>query len=119
MAERLVFWATAASSNPGLFVYTTALTELALSFALIFGFLRKISYTAGFFYSHMVWSVPEGFGGPYGPSSTDIGAGIIYALCFLLFIILNATFGPNKYSLDAYIEKKWRGWKKIAEIRSA
>jgi nitrite reductase (NO-forming) len=113
------FWASATSSDPALFVRTQGILELALATTLILGLLRKIAYTGGFFLSLLIWAVPEGFGGPYGPSSTDIGTGVIYALTFLLLIVVNATFGPSKMSLDWYIERKWPPWKRIAEIRSA
>lgn len=113
------FWSATVGTNPGLYVTTIGGSELALSLALIFGFLRKITYTAGFFLSLVIWSVPEGFGGPYGPGSTDIGTGIIYSFVFLLLLIVNAAFGPSKPSVDYLIEKKIPGWKRIAEIRSA
>ncbi|MDG6970868.1 MAG: DoxX family protein [Nitrososphaerota archaeon] len=113
------FWASATSSNPGFFVYSTGALEVALGLCLMFGLLRKVAYTASFFLSLVIWSVPEGFGGPYGPGATDIGTGIVYALASLLFLIVNAFFGPSRYSLDFIIERRLPGWKKIAEIRSA
>ncbi|MGI0084211.1 MAG: hypothetical protein ACREBQ_03925 [Nitrososphaerales archaeon] len=112
------FWASSTSSNPALFIQIQGILELSLATALVLGLLRKIAYTGGFLLSLLIWAVPEGFGGPYGPSSTDIGTGIIYALSFLLLIIVNAAFGPSKLSLDWYIERKWPAWKRIAEIRS-
>lgn len=112
------FWASTTSANPAFFVYTTAALELMLAFCLIAGFLRKIAYTGGIFLSLMIWAIPEGFGGPYGPSSTDIGTGIIYAVVFIFLLLVNAAFGPSKYSLDNLIEKKWTAWKRIAEIQS-
>ncbi len=113
------YWASTTMSNPALFVYGTGLLELALAFCLITGFLRKLAYTAGFFFSLLIWSVPEGFGGPYGPGSTDIGTGIIYAFVFIFLLLTNATYGTSKLSLDRLIETKWPVWKRIAEIRSA
>lgn len=112
------FWASTTLANPAFFVYSIAFLEAALAFCLITGFLRKLAYTGGFFLSLIIWSVPEGFGGPYGPSSTDIGTGIIYSFVFIFLLIINATFGPSKYSLDYWIERKWPAWKRIAEIRS-
>lgn len=111
------FWSQTVSGNPAFFMTTIGLLELALAFALIFGFLRKIAYTGGFFLSMVIWSVPEGFGGAYGPGSTDIGTGIIYAFCFLFLLILNAAFGPICWSLDALLERRWPGWRRIAELR--
>ena len=113
------FWASITSSNPAIYVYSTGLLEVTLAFSLIFGFMRKLSYTVSLFLSLMIWSVPEGFGGPYGPSSSDIGTGIVYALVSLMLLLINATFGPSRHSLDFIIEKKWPRWKKIAEIKSS
>lgn len=112
------FWASTTASNPIFFVYSTGVLEVAIGACLILGLLRKLAYTASFFLSLVIWSVPEGFGGPYGPGSTDIGTGIVYALASLLFIIVNATFGPSRYSLDAKIERRVPSWRKIAEVRS-
>lgn len=113
------FWSQAVTANPGLFVVLIGLLELALGFALIFGFLRKIVYGGGFLLSLLMWSVPEGFGGPYGPNSTDIGTGIIYAFVFLLLVIFNATYGPSRYSLDSVMERRWPTWRRFAEVRSS
>lgn len=112
------FWSQTVSSNPQFFVYSIGLTELAVAFTLIFGVVRKIAYSGGLLLSLVIWSVPEGFGGPYGPNSTDIGTGVIYAFVFTLLLIVNATYGPSKYSLDYYLEKHWSSWKKIAEVRN-
>lgn len=112
------FWASVTSSNPAFFVYSTGALELGIAVCLIFGLLRKVAYTASFFVSFIIWSVPEGFGGAYGPGSTDIGTGIVYALASILFLVVNAVFGPSRYSLDHQIEKRYPGWKRIAEVRS-
>lgn len=112
------FWASATSSNTAFFVYSTGVLEVAIGTCLILGLMRKLAYTASFFVSLLIWSVPEGFGGPYVPGSTDIGTGIVYALASLLFLVMNATFGPSRYSLDLQIEKRFPGWKKIAEVKS-
>ncbi len=112
------FWATTTSNNPSYFVYSTASLEVILAFCLVAGFARKLAYAAGFFLSLLIWAVPEGFGGPYGPSSTDIGTGVIYSFVFIFLLLANASFGPSKYSLDFLVEKKWPFWKRIAEIRS-
>jgi nitrite reductase (NO-forming) len=105
------------SANPAFFTTTIGLFELALAFALLAGFMRKFAYTGGILLSLVIWSVPEGFGGPYGPSSTDIGTGIIYAFVFLLLLVVNATYGPSRLSLDFLIEARWPWWKRLAEIQ--
>ncbi len=111
------FWSAQASAQPAVWVYGTGALELALAFSLLFGFLRKVAYGGGFVLSLLIWAVPEGFGGPYGPGSTDIGTGIVYALVFVFLMALNATYGPSRYSLDALIERRWPGWARVAEIR--
>ena len=113
------FWSQTVTGNPAFFATTIGLFELAVAFALLLGFMRKVAYTGGILLSLVIWSVPEGFGGPYGPGSTDIGTGIIYGFVFLLLMVINATFGPSRWSLDYAIERRWPAWKKIAEIRSA
>jgi nitrite reductase (NO-forming) len=99
-----------------MWAYIIAFSETAVAMSLIFGFMRKIGYSGGFLLSFLIWSVPEGFGGPYGPSSTDIGTGIIYAMVFLMLITINTLEGPSRYSIDYYIERKIRWWKKFAEF---
>ncbi len=111
------FWATQTAANPTLWVYLIGVLELALAFALITGFLRKTAYGGGFVLSLLIWSVPEGFGGPYGPGSTDIGTGIIYAIVFLFLLMLNASHGPDPYTLDYKIERKVKWWKIFAELK--
>lgn len=111
------FWATQATQNAALWVYLTGVLELALALGLIFGFMRKVTYGLGLALSLVIWAVPEGFGGPYGPTSTDIGTGIVYAFVFLLLMIVNATYGPSRYSLDRLLERRWPAWQRIAEIR--
>lgn len=111
------FWLGVATTNSAFLVYLIGMFELALSFSLIFGFMRKVSYGGGFFLSLLIWAVPEGFGGPYGPGATDIGTGIIYAMAFLFLAVLSATHNSNLYTLDHKIEKRIKWWKLIAEIK--
>ena len=110
------FWANTVASNPGFWVMLIGTGELLLGLALVFGVVRKLAYIIGFFFSLVIWSVPEGFGGPYGPSSTDIGTGVIYAIVFLMLMLINAGYGTSKYSLDALIERRIKWWGKIAEF---
>jgi uncharacterized membrane protein YphA (DoxX/SURF4 family) len=112
------FWATQAASNATLIVYTVGTLEIAIGLALVFGFMRKIAYFGGVVLALLIWAVPEGFGGPYqsGAGGTDIGTGIIYAIAFLGLIVISATFGPSRYSLDRYIERRFPAWAKVAEF---
>ncbi len=110
------FWSSATRGNAALFVYTTGVLEVALGVALVLGFMRKIAYLGGIIFSLFIWAIPEGFGGPYGPGSTDIGTGIIYSFVFLSLVIINTISGPSKYSLDFLLERKYRLWKRFAEF---
>lgn len=111
------FWAGQVNADPAFWVYFTGTIELLLGLALVFGFARKVAYTGGAVLSLFIWAVPEGFGGPYGPGSTDIGTGIVYAGVFVGLMILDAAFGPARYSLDALVARRFPAWKRVAEIR--
>jgi nitrite reductase (NO-forming) len=89
---------------------------VALGVALVLGFMRKIAYLAGIVLSLLIWAIPEGFGGPYRPASTDIGTGVIYSFQFLSLIIINTISGPSKYSLDFLLERQYPFWKRVAEF---
>ena len=110
------FWSSVTTGNAALFVYTTGVLEVALGAALVLGFMRKIAYLGGIIFSLFIWAIPEGFGGPYGPGSTDIGTGIIYSFVFLSLVIINTISGPSKYSLDFLLERKYPFWKGLAEF---
>jgi uncharacterized membrane protein YphA (DoxX/SURF4 family) len=112
------FWASQAGSNASAIVDTVGILEIALGLALLFGFMRKFAYLGGVLLSLLIWAVPEGFGGPYqsGSGGTDIGTGIIYAIAFLGLIVINSTYGPSRYSLDYYIERRFPGWSRLAEF---
>ncbi|MGD1055559.1 MAG: hypothetical protein ABR867_05720 [Nitrososphaerales archaeon] len=112
------FWASATSSNPAFVVYSTGALELAIGVCLVVGLLQKLAFTASFFLSLVIWSVPEGFGGPYGPGSTDVGTGAVYALASVMFLAAMAAFGPSRLSLDFAIGRRWPRWNKLAEFRS-
>jgi thiosulfate dehydrogenase [quinone] large subunit len=110
------FWTASLTSTPTAFLHGIGLIELALGLALVIGFLRKTVYFGGILLSLMIWSIVEGFGGPYGPGSTDVGAAIMYAFIFVAIIIVERSSNYNKYSLDALIERKLNGWKHLAEL---
>ncbi len=110
------FWLNFVSANPAFILYAVGALELVLGLALILGFMRKVAYFVGIILSLLIWSIDEGFGGPYGPGSTDIGAAIIYVFVFLALVIIDASSAPSKYSLDAIIERKVKGWSKLAEL---
>ena len=117
LAPWFSFWSAQASANPALWVYATGALEVAVGLGLVLGFMRKVTYIGGAILSMFIWGVPEGFGGPYGPGSTDIGGGIVYAMAFLMLIIINAMCGTSQYSLDHAIEMRWPKWATVAEFR--
>jgi uncharacterized membrane protein YphA (DoxX/SURF4 family) len=112
------FWANQAGPNATAIVYTVGALEAVLGVALLLGFMRKIAYSGGVILALLIWAVPEGFGGPYqtGAGGTDIGTGVIYAIAFLGLILINATYGPSRFSLDYYIERRFPRWAKVAEF---
>lgn len=113
------FWATQAAHNSNAIVFTVGSLELLLGLALVFGFLQKFAYVGGIVLTLLIWAIPEGFGGPYtvsGSAATDVGTGIIYAIAFVGLIALSAGLGPNRFSLDYYLERRFPSWARIAEF---
>lgn len=111
------FWVGLTASNPHFYAALTALTETLIALALIFGVMRQITYLAAAMYSLLIWAVPEGFGGPYSSASTDIGAGIIYAVVFFSLYGLERMAHPAKWALDTLIARRVRWWTYIADPR--
>lgn len=113
------FWTDQATANSAFIVYTVGTLETLLGLALLLGFLRKITYSAGAVLSLLIWAIPEGFGGPYqsGAGGTDVGVGLAYAIGFLGLIVINASLGPSRWSLDHLIEHRFPSWGKVAEFR--
>jgi hypothetical protein len=68
------FWIASLTSTPAAFLHGIGLIELTLGLALVIGLLRKTVYLGGIILSLMIWSIMEGFGGPYKSGSTDVGA---------------------------------------------
>jgi uncharacterized membrane protein YphA (DoxX/SURF4 family) len=100
-----------AGDRAPIFALLTATTETYLACALIAGFARRITYTVGFAYGLFVWSVAEGFGGPYVPgTSTDVGAAIIYSLVFLALLLVDA----GRFSIDRLIVRKVPAWRRVS-----
>lgn len=109
------FWNNLIALNPGVFSWATRIIEAIIALGLLLGFARKWIYMLGGFFALLIWAIPEGFGGPYTPGATDVGAGLIYAFVFLALILLDYVLGRSPYSLDFYIERGWPAWKSFAE----
>jgi nitrite reductase (NO-forming) len=107
-------WQFVISGRAPVFGILTATAETYLAVAVLTGFARKFTYSVGILYGMFVWSVAEGFGGPYRPgTTTDVGAAIIYSLLFGALLLVDA----GRFSVDAWIERKFLGWRWIAELR--
>lgn len=110
------FWAETITSHPQVWAYAIATIETLIAAALILGFARKITYLAATITALGIWSVAEGFGGPYTASSTDIGAAVMYAVVAVALLVLSLQCGPSRYSIDYVIERRVRWWHWLAEV---
>ena len=97
------FWIHVVSVNPHLFAILVAGGETAIALGLLFGALSNLTCLVGILLSLSIWSTAHGFGGPYGPGSTDIGVSIIYVLVFTGLLLGNAglTLGVDRYLASA------------------
>jgi nitrite reductase (NO-forming) len=103
----LNIWINLVNIDPHLFARIVALSETGIALGLIFGLLSNLAYAGGTLLALVIWSVPEGFGGPYTPGATDIGAGIIYVFGFLGLFLLSAGWF---YGLDRILRSKLGHW---------
>jgi len=110
------FWLEAAKVDPPAWAYGIAALETAIAVCLIIGLGRKVAYLVTILTGLGIWSVAEGFGGPYTTSSTDIGTAIIYSLVALALLVLNLEAGPSHFSLDYLIERRFPRWRAFAEV---
>jgi nitrite reductase (NO-forming) len=108
-------WIGIVTPNVGFFIWATRLAETLLALALLLGFARKITYIVGIFFSLLIWSTAEGFGGPYSVGANNIGAAISYVLIFAALIVINLRSGTSPYSLDYLIESRWPSWRRFSE----
>ena len=111
-------WASFIAGNPVFWWYGFGLMELAIGFCLFTGFLRRPVYLLGLALSIFLWTVPQGFGGPYGPGSTDMGTGILYATIFLALLHLDSVSGPPRFTLDMVMGRRWPAWQRLVQART-
>ena len=90
---------------PHAFPISIAIIETLIALALILGIGRKITYIVGMVFAFLIWAIGEGFGGPYGSSSTDIGASVIYIFAFWGLLLLDSAREPA-YSLDNWMKQR-------------
>jgi uncharacterized membrane protein YphA (DoxX/SURF4 family) len=108
------FWIQLLSHNPHMFALLVTVVETLIALALIFGLARRTTYLAAAFFSLFIWAIPEGFGGPYSATSTDIGTGIIYAVVFLSLYGLDRLAATARWSLDNYLVEHLPWWSFLA-----
>jgi nitrite reductase (NO-forming) len=80
-------WVNAATMYPTLFGIGIASIETLIALSLITGIFARQAIVLGGIFALLIWSIPQGFGGPYTSESTDIDSGIIYALVFALLYL--------------------------------
>jgi thiosulfate dehydrogenase (quinone) large subunit len=98
------FWSHLIKTNPHLIAYGLASTETAIAVFLIFGLLTNLTCVVSLLLSLGIWSVGEGFGGPYKlGESTDVGAALVYAL---LSAVLLAIAAGRYYSVDQWLTRR-------------
>ena len=105
------YWAGVIGGDPGLWWYGTGILTAALATCLILGVARRLAYVVGFLFGLMLWAVPNGFGGPYAAPNTDVGAGLLYAVLFLMLLQMDSVSGPARWTGDAALERRWPGWR--------
>lgn len=96
-------WIKGVGVDPHLFAILVALGETAIAIGLLLGLLTEVTLLGGVLMILVIWSTAEGFGGPYVPGATDIGAGIIYVF---VFIALWLGKSWRRYSLDSFLKEK-------------
>jgi uncharacterized membrane protein YphA (DoxX/SURF4 family) len=109
------FWTDFIKTSPHTFAYITIVLETLLGLSLVLGFARRSGYIAGFIFSLAIWAIPEGFGGPYSMSSTDISQGIVYALVFAALYGLDSVASKPAWAVDEAIERRAPWWRPVAE----
>jgi uncharacterized membrane protein YphA (DoxX/SURF4 family) len=95
-------WIHIVNINPHLFAILVAIIETYIAISLIFGFFTRITLIGSIVFSLLLWSIGEGFGGPYTAGSTDIGCAIMYA-----FVAVALWIGMSwkTFSIDARFAK--------------
>ncbi|MCL5774598.1 MAG: nitrite reductase, partial [Patescibacteria group bacterium] len=76
-------WAKVSTISPHTIAIFVAVIETLIAISLISGVLARPAIIVGAIFSFLIWSTAEGFGGPYGAASTDVGASIVYVFVFL------------------------------------
>jgi uncharacterized membrane protein YphA (DoxX/SURF4 family) len=106
-------WYRIIGLNPTFFAILIIIIEVAIALSLLLGIARRLNYILAAVFMFLIWGVGEAFGGPYVAGTTDINAGFIYVVVFLLLYVADGLVPPS-WSLDPLIEKHLSWWSKIA-----
>src|SRR5579859_3712331 len=106
------FWITIVKVDPYVFAYLVASAETAIAVGLIFGIFSHLTEVVGVLLSLVIWTTAQGFGGPYLPGATDIGAALIYVLVFVALFLSSAGL---YYGVDRYLSPTLRRFSFLAE----
>jgi nitrite reductase (NO-forming) len=109
------FWLALVPPAAEAFVWITRIVETVIAFGLLFGLARKWIYLLGGLFSLLIWATAEGFGGPYAVGAANLGPALVYVLVFVALIIFDRMQGPTPYSVDYYLERRFPGWRRVAE----
>jgi thiosulfate dehydrogenase (quinone) large subunit len=83
-------WMRFVAADPEAFGILLALAETAIAVGLLSGALTNAVCATGGTLSFVIWATGEGFGGPYGDGTTDVGASLMYVLAFALLAAIGA-----------------------------
>ncbi len=109
-------WVNLTSNNAKQVAILVALSQTLIALFLIFGFARKLTYYLAVIFSLLVWTIVEGFNGPYLAASNDFGAGIIYTIIFISIYGLDRLSEPPMWSVDNYLNRKISWWHKLSVL---
>jgi thiosulfate dehydrogenase [quinone] large subunit len=102
------FMTSAVGPAPGLFAILTALAETAICLSLLLGLAQRAGFAFGAAFSLLIWAAGEGFGGPYGSGSTDIGCAIMYTVLFAaLLVAVPRGVRAAAPGLDSWLVRRW------------
>jgi thiosulfate dehydrogenase (quinone) large subunit len=102
------FFVSAVRPAPGLFAVLTALAETAICLSLLLGIAQRAGFIFGAAFGLVIWGAGEGFGGPYGSGSTDIGCAIMYTVLFAaLLLAVPRSVRAGAPSADSRLVRRW------------
>lgn len=106
------FWVAIVNINPSLIAHGFAVIETLIAVCLILGIFSNLTYIVGVVYTLGIWSVAEGFGGPYTPGqSTDVGTALPYAILFGVLFCISAG---RYFAVDQWLTPKLGRWGLLA-----